>query len=277
MLIADSQVHIWAASTPERPWPAGKQPPHKANAFSPAELLKEMKAAGVQRAILVPPSWEGDRNDLSLAAAQAAPDTFGVMGKVDIDSSDAVDNIKNWRKDRGLYGFRFTFAKPANWGPLAEGRIDWVWEAAEAAGCPLMLSAGPTHIHLLERVAARHPKLKVTIDHLGLANGKKDDEAFAGLDKLLAMAKYPNVSVKASSMPSYSTEPYPFKNLHDRLQRVYGAYGANRVFWGSDLSRLEVPYRQCVTLFTEELKFLTASDLEWTMGRGLCEWLGWKI
>jgi hypothetical protein len=24
MLIADSQVHIWGADTPERPWPAGR-------------------------------------------------------------------------------------------------------------------------------------------------------------------------------------------------------------------------------------------------------------
>jgi L-fuconolactonase len=29
MLIADAQVHIWAANTPERPWPARAEP-HRA-------------------------------------------------------------------------------------------------------------------------------------------------------------------------------------------------------------------------------------------------------
>jgi hypothetical protein len=30
-----------------------------------------------------------------------------------------------------------------------------------------------------------------------------------------------------------------------------------------------------VTLFTEELAWLSAQDKEWIMGRGLSEWLGW--
>jgi len=34
-------------------------------------------------------------------------------------------------------------------------------------------------------------------------------------------------------------------------------------------------YRQAVTLFTEELPWLTGADLEWVMGRALCDWLGW--
>ena len=58
MLIVDAQVHIWAANTPERPWPA-RHAPHRPMPFSQADLLREMDAAGVQRAVLVPPSWEG--------------------------------------------------------------------------------------------------------------------------------------------------------------------------------------------------------------------------
>jgi len=34
-------------------------------------------------------------------------------------------------------------------------------------------------------------------------------------------------------------------------------------------------YRQTVTHFTEELDFLSANDLDWIMGRGLAECLGW--
>jgi hypothetical protein len=37
-------------------------------------LLLQMDLAGVHRAVLVPPSWEGDRNDLALAAAETYPD-----------------------------------------------------------------------------------------------------------------------------------------------------------------------------------------------------------
>jgi len=43
------------------------------------------------------------------------------------------------------------------------------------------------------------------------------------------------------------------------------------------LSRLPCTYRQGVTMFTEEMPFLPAADREWIMGRGVCEWLGWKV
>jgi hypothetical protein len=30
-------------------------------------------------------------------------------------------------------------------------------------------------------------------------------------------------------------------------------------------------------MFTEEIPWLEAEDKEWIMGRGVCEWLGWKM
>jgi hypothetical protein len=32
----------------------------------------------------------------------------------------------------------------------------------------------------------------------------------------------------------------------------------------------------CVTMFTEELPWLSGCDLELVMGRAVCDWLGWK-
>jgi len=54
------------------------------------------------------------------------------------------------------------------------------------------------------------------------------------------------------------------------------AFGPRRMFWGTDLTRLPCSYRQGITFFTEELAFLSESDKERVMGRGLCEWLGWQ-
>ena len=84
MLIVDSQVHVWALDTPQRPWPKNRTV--KAQRDVPLgsdELLREVDTAGVGRVVIVPPSWEGDRNDLGLAAAQAHPDRFAVMGRID--------------------------------------------------------------------------------------------------------------------------------------------------------------------------------------------------
>jgi L-fuconolactonase len=108
-------------------------------------------------------------------------------------------------------------------------------------------------------------------------HGTKDEAGTGEFDKLLALATRPNVAVKASCLPQFTTDVYPFRWWHPYLKRVHGAYGPKRMFWGSDLSRLPCPLKQCVTMFTEKMPFLPAGDLEWIMGRGVCEWLGWKI
>ena len=74
MMIVDAQVHIWAASTPARPWPA-RHAPHRETPITAEEMLRENKIAGIDRTVLVPPSFEGDYNDVVLAAAQKAIDT----------------------------------------------------------------------------------------------------------------------------------------------------------------------------------------------------------
>jgi L-fuconolactonase len=274
MLIVDAQVHIWAANTPERPWPARHQP-HKPQPITKDDLLREMEGAGVDRAVLVPPSWEGERNDIVLAAAQAHPDRFAVMGRFDPEAPESRGLIANWLSQPGMLGLRFTFHRPLLRPLLTEGRIDWLWPQAEQAGVPIMLFALHADLHLVDRIAERHPGLKLTIDHLGLTGGK-DEEAFREFDKLLVLARRPNVAVKVSCLPHYTTDGYPFRWLHPYLRRVYDAFGPRRMFWGSDLSRLPCPLRQGVTMFTEEMPWLAADDLEWIMGRGVCEWIGWK-
>jgi L-fuconolactonase len=60
VFIVDAQVHIWGENTPQRPWPARHQP-HRAVPLAKETLLREMDTAGVARAVIVPPSWEGER------------------------------------------------------------------------------------------------------------------------------------------------------------------------------------------------------------------------
>ena len=118
--------------------------------------------------------------------------------------------------------------------------------------------------------------MKLVIDHLGLIR-TKDAAAFADLPKLLALARHPNVAAKASALPCFSSEAYPYRNLHGYIRQVFEAFGPKRMFWGTDLTRLPCGYRQAITMFTEELPWLGGTDLEWVMGRGVCEWLGWAL
>ena len=276
MLIVDSQVHIWGANTPERPWPK-RSNPHRAEPFGADELLGAMNAAGVDRVAIVPPSWEGDRNDLALAAAQAHPNRFAVMGRLDPQSPASRGMLATWRKQPGMLGLRFNVYSPVLKPLLIEGHLDWVWREAEQYDVPIYVLVTHAMVHLIDAIAERHPRLKLVMDHMALTGHDKDEKAFHDFDQVLAIARRPNVAAKISALPSYSTDKYPYPSLHPYMRKAYDAFGPKRLFWGTDISRSPISYRQQVTLFTEELPWLAGEDLEWVMGRGVCEWLGWKM
>jgi predicted TIM-barrel fold metal-dependent hydrolase len=89
--------------------------------------------------------------------------------------------------------------------------------------------------------------------------------------------KYPNVAVKATGQPGYAEDAYPFRSFHEHLRRCFDAFGADRMFWGTDITRMPCSWRQCVTVFTEELPWLQGRDLELVMGEALCNWVGWRL
>jgi predicted TIM-barrel fold metal-dependent hydrolase len=279
MYVVDGQAHLWGANTPERPWPAGGPGrEHRPVPLDAETLPGEMDAAGVDRVVIVPPTWEGDRNDIALAAAQRYPDRFAVMGRVVQNQPMPQEALDRWRDQPGMLGLRVTFGgatlQPDGW--LTDGTMDWLWPAAERAGLPLMVYA-PRQAVRVGEIAARHPGLRLIIDHFGLGREHQDAAFGPAIDELLLpAARHPNVAVKASAAPTYSTEPYPFPKLRDPIRRVVEAFGPQRVFWGSDFSRLPCSYRQCVTHFTEELG-LTEPNKEWVMGRGIAEWLRWPL
>ena len=282
MLIVDSQVHIWAPDNHLRPRPApgyelGTPPEiHDQDPLDLPRLLREMGGAGVDAAILVPPMWEGMRNDVAMEAALLYPERFAIMGKLVLQRPDVREQLTSWKQQPGMLGLRVNFQE-ADRQSLVDGSLDWFWAEAERCGVPIMTLATGL-LPYLGVVAGRHPGLRLVVDHFGLTTAFKDDEVNRRVNVLIGLARYPNVAVKASGLPCNSTEAYPFRGLHEAIRRVVEAFGPHRVFWGTDLTRLlrKCSYREAVTMFTEELSFLSDIDKQWIMGRALIEWLGWQ-
>ncbi|MFF5019993.1 amidohydrolase family protein [Streptomyces sp. NPDC001165] len=271
-MIVDAQAHLWQSDRPTRPWPPGAGPAHREVPPTVEELLTAMDGSGVGHAVLVPPSWEGDRNDVVLAAADARPDRFSVMGRVAVHGSRWAWRLDELRGRPGVRGVRLTLHR-SPWRELfTAGHLDRFWAAVERAGLPVMVYA-PDLTGALNSVATAHPGLRLVLDHLCLPLGARDEAAFAGLDDLLTLARHPHVAVKASALPCHTTDAYPFRSLHEPLRRVFDTFGPHRMFWGSDWTRLPCPYDQAVTLFTEQLDFLRGRDKDLVMGDALMRWL----
>ncbi|HKW92803.1 MAG TPA: amidohydrolase family protein [Methylomirabilota bacterium] len=271
MLIVDAQVHIWANHKPTN------ASHRQVETYSKDDLLQEMDEAGVRAAVIHPPaSWDPDSNELAVEAARQHPDRLAILGNFPLDKLESRGLVDGWKRRPGMLGLRFALLQPHQRTWPTDGTIDWLWPAAERAGLPVALLAH-TFLPKVGEVAARHPGLKLIVDHLGRPSGTKDDAAWASLPEMLALARHANVAIKATGAPSYSSEPYPYRNIHDHLRRIYDAFGPARMFWGTDITRMPCPWRQCVTLFTEELPWLSGKDRELVMGRAVCDWLGWPL
>lgn len=272
MKIVDAQVHIWDSGTPVSIH-------RQVSRYTAEELLKEMDEAGVDAAVLHPPSWDPRANEVSIDAAKRYPDRLSVLGFFDAADPASRQAIETWKQQPGMLGLRFAFLKPGTERWLFDGTLDWVWPAAERLGLPvgILVSNQSGMLPVIGDIAEKHPGLRLLIDHLGRRRHSVDDASFADLDDMLALAKHPNVAIKATGAPSYSTDVYPYRNIHPYIKRIFESFGPRRMFWGTDLTRMPCSYRQCVTMYTEEMPWLKGEDLELVMGRGICEWIGWKI
>jgi predicted TIM-barrel fold metal-dependent hydrolase len=269
MLIVDSQVHIWESGTPVH---IHRQSP----SYTAEDVIRDMDAAGVTGCVLHPPSWDPRANEVAIAAAKKYPHRLSILGFFDVAKPENRSLVDTWKQTPGMLGLRFAFLKPGEENRMVDGSLDWLWPAAEKAGLPIGLLV-PGRCKAVAQVAEKHPGLKILVDHMARPRFSLDDKGFSDLPELLALAKFPNVTVKATGGPSYSTDVYPYRNIHPHIKRIFDAFGPNRMFWGTDITRMPCTWKQCVTMYTEEMPWLKGHDLELVMGRALCDFIGWKI
>ncbi len=273
--IVDAQVHLWTAETPDWKWVPGR-PPQMPEPFTIEKLVPMMDEDGVDRVVIVPPSWPGDRNDYALEAVRRYPGRFAVMGRVPLQDPKSAALLPRWKEQPGMLGLRVTFLGAlASW--LTDGTADWFWPAAEKAGLPVMFLA-PGQSPAFGRIAERHPGLNLIIDHMALSKDIAEEGKIGeAIDQVVALAKFPNVSCKVSSSPTYSHDNYPFADMKPHLKRVFEAFGPQRCYWGTDITHsfAKSTYRQRITHFTEALEFLSEEDKDWVMGRAIEQRLGW--
>ena len=109
--IVDAQVHLWKANSPDWPWKPGARA-QLPEPFTIERALAMMDEAGVDRAVIVPPSLN-DRNDYALEAARRYPDRFGVMGRIALEDPNSAALLPTWKQQPGMLGVRVTFNSPA--------------------------------------------------------------------------------------------------------------------------------------------------------------------
>ena len=126
----------------------------------------------------------------------------------------------------------------------------------------------PPFLPVVGQIAERH--LRLIVDHMGVPRAK-------GGSLIPATCRNSSPSPGTRIRRAGSGGPRtPFRSIHPPLRQVATRSGRKDVL-GHRHHPHAMLVAQCVTLFTEELPWLTGHDLELVMGRAFCDWIGWKL
>src|SRR5256712_4940961 len=119
MAIIDSQVHVYEANTPKRPW---HTVPNWPDHVTGDEMVAAMDRVGVDGAIFIS-AFSMYRYDASYAVEvqRAHPGRFALVKPVDPDNPAVADVIADWTTTPGAVGIRIIMTKEAGREPEEPG------------------------------------------------------------------------------------------------------------------------------------------------------------
>ena len=280
-MIADAHCHAW------RRWPYATAVPDPDTRGSVEALLFEMDTHEVAHAAVVCARIGGgaggagarndDNNDYVAAAVARHPDRLTAW--VDVDCAwraeyhtagatgrliDAVDRY-------GARGFTH-YVQPDNDGWLRTESAAEFFAAAAARTVVASLAMGAAWFADLSEIAAAHPTLPILLHHL--SHPRLDTPYYEGdVAALLELARQPNVGVKVSGF-NYNAAlswEYPYPQAQQLFRRIHAAFGAERLYWGSDFpaSRDQLTYTQSIEVVRGHAADLPAPALDLILGGNL--------
>lgn len=254
-LMIDSHVHVWKTD-PRYPYAKDRKAPPQD--FTAEMLLSLMAANGVARTVIVQVIHYRWDNRYLADVLRQYPDKFQGICRVNPEDPAAPEHLARLTIDEGFRGVRLSPSDKADgdWirGPLMKP----LWRQAADLKVPMTILAAPSRMPDLIPWIEQNPDLTVVIDHMADSPLNHPDE----LNKLLALARYPQVYVKNSHMWSLSQQPYPYPDAAQQVKQVFDAFGPQRLMWGTDwpICLNKLSYAQAVALYRDHLAWLTPKD-----------------
>lgn len=243
-MIIDAHCHAWTR------WPYDPPVPDPARG-SAANLLWEMDAAGVDRAVVICAAIGDNPDNAGDVIAQAGP---RLMPFADFDCRWHATHHTAGAPARldallarfpGLRGVTHYLEETADAGWLLSAEGSACLARLEGRGLVLSLACGPSQMPVIAAAARRVPRLPILLHHL--ARVRAGDAG--ALHAVIAHAvPVPNLILKLSGF-GYAVDDgwdFPLPTAQAVARALAGAFGVRRLVWGSDwpVSLRFMTYRQ---------------------------------
>lgn len=284
--VIDTHMHVWSGDPKRWPFdnPKNRDNPHAVPKGTPGTaelLLEEMDAFGITQCVLVQVIYHGWDNRYTAHCVKEHPDRFRGHGLIDPEDPQVADKLEYWMTEQGLSGMRFS--------PIYYvGRDEWMtgpahhrlFEKASELGAIFNYFIKTSQLPRLEEMIAKYPDVRIVIDHLARVDLTVDDP-LPEFQKLLQLAKYPNVWAKVTELSVVSPSgEAPWRDTFPWVRRMYEAFGPDRLLWGTGfpgITRSEngrPGLREELDLIEREIDFFTAADRAKILGQNAAKLWG---
>ncbi|MEO8075245.1 MAG: amidohydrolase family protein [Acidobacteriota bacterium] len=228
----DSHVHFWKYHPAAYPWIDDTMAPLRRD-FLPADVAPELRAAGFDACVAVQTAHTIDETRWLLELADHDPLIAGVVGWVDLQSTDADAQLETVARHPKLIGIRHIVqAEPG--GFLARADFRRGLGRLERLGLPYDVLVYARQLPEAVDFVAAFPGQRFVLDHLGKPDIRAGafDEWRRHLDRL---ARFPHVFAKLSGLVTEADwHGWTAAQLHRYIHAAIDAFGAERLMIGSD-------------------------------------------
>src|SRR2546425_12916882 len=205
--------------------------------FEPAHLAPALRDCGVDRTVLVQ-TWSSlDETWEFLHLADENAFVAGVVGWVDLTSTDVAEQIHRLRSSEHaarLVGLRHQVHDEPDPRWVLRPEIERGIASAGRAGLVYDLLVRPRELPAALELVTRHPETTFVIDHIAKPDIARREQVGWAL-ALAPFSDYPNVHVKLSStITEADWTSWRPEDLEPYERSVLDWFGPRRVMFGSD-------------------------------------------
>jgi len=236
MIQVDAHHHVWRVSRGDYGWLTPDLPIHRDYTLDDLRpLLGDVTATVLIQAA----PTDAETTFLLTTARNSAGLVRGVVGWTDLAHRNAPACIAARATDRLLKGLRPMLQDIADTGWILRADVQPAIAAMTAAGLRFDALVQPRHLPILPQLCARHPALRLVIDHgakPSIANGEWQPWA----DHIAHVARETPALCKLSGLVTEAGRDWRVDDLRRYVDHLLGCFGAGRVMWGSDWPVVEL-------------------------------------
>jgi L-fuconolactonase len=259
--VIDTHTHFYDPKRKEGvPWPA-KGDKVLYRPVLPAEYKKLAAPHGITGTVVVEASPRVEDNQWLLDLAKDEPFLVGVVGNLSLADVDFAKHLTRFAKNPLFRGIRVNFEDLHN--ALKDETQPDRLKALSDGGLTLDINGDEESFLEATKVAARLPKLRVVVNHMGnpMIGGKGPTAAWRQALRIAGEAGA-NVFCKLSALVEGSrktdgTAPTDLAYYTPVLDHVWKAFGADRLLFGSNWPVSDL-YAKFDTVYTLAAKYAKA-------------------